>query len=705
MSRMKMLAVCDMPHGTSGFARVSSNLLRRWSAEADIDCWGVGFVGWGYRRAPYVQTMLPGGADWASPPKLDLLLAQLSTGAYTHLFMMQDTFLLSAHNFPARMREICRRKGIHSTLYFPVDAPLDPLWTDIIAAVDCPVAYTTYGKHEAELKGRLRGHSFECEVIPHGVDTSIYQTLPDRGKLRRGLWDPAWVNEGDFLMINVNANQRRKDVVRSLEVLKALLQRGVPAKLLMHMPESSAEGLSLAMAGEQLELEPVRHWGHSDPLYRRGHALLTEQDLTKFYNAADFYLTTSLGEGWGLGITEALACGCSAGVPLHTACAEVAKRVNELWGKQRIVGLPVETHGVVCDWDNSRVRHRVNVEAGADQIAAYYNGGEWRERPELPQTVEQWLSWDRIAAKMLRLMRRKAASPRAYTHYLEYGGGLGDVLAQLFHKGSYNALRDLKPGEKARVAIISHNPFVKELFAGHPKRSQIEVLDCGYWCGAEADAANRKRLGLPPAGALDRLPPNPTPESLEFYPLPEDQAVIEEAKASGKPIITLALSAGLPDRTVPVALAEAIVRRLARDYQLVLVGRAYDRHGRSELHWHQDEETEGVIDAVDRLSVPGSCALVQASAGLVTAHSALNLLAWHLRKPQLLLYPRSAWERHMRVPDQWAFGIAYPETVHASFEDCEEGNVVNLLLERFEIVMRNLEPHIAAPAAGVASGQ
>jgi glycosyltransferase involved in cell wall biosynthesis len=677
----------------------------------------VGFVGWGYRRAPYVETMLPAGADWATPAKLELFLAQLSTGGYTHLWMMQDTFLLSTGNFPEKLREVCRKKNIHSTLYFPVDAPLDPAWTDIIAAVDCPLAYTAYGKAEAEGKGRQRGHDFECEVLPHGVDTTVYQPLPEREKIRRGLWEPAWIGEGDFLMMNVNANQRRKDVVRSLEVLKVLLRGGVPAKLLMHMPESSGEGLSLALAGEQLGLEPVKHWGHSDPLYRKGHALLTEADLAKFYNAADFYLTTSLGEGWGLGITEAMACGCAAGVPMHTACGELHDRLEAMFTpKRRMVGLPLEPHGVVCDWDNSRVRRRVDVEGAAALIAGYYHSGQWRERPELPAVAEQWLSWDRVAAKMLRLMKRRTATPRSHTHYLEYGGGLGDVLAQLFHRGSYNVLQDLRPGEKAKVALITHNPFAKELFAWHPKRSQIEVVDCGYWHGTEADAAGRKKLGLPASGALNRLPPQPTPETLEFYPSPEDQAVLTEVLGTGqkepeetnglKLVIVLALAAGLPERTIPDSLAREIMRRLAPGFRLVITGRSYDRHGRSELRkWPQAEGD--IVDVVDRLSVPGTCALVQASAGLVTCHSALNLLGWHLRKPQLLLYPRSAWERHIRVPDQWAFGIGYPETVHAAFEDCTEWPQIASLVDRFEAVLNHwnhLQPH-AASAAGETCGQ
>ena len=91
----------------------------------------------------------------------------------------------------------------------------------------------------------------------------------------------------------------------------------------------------------------------------------------------------------------------------------------------------------------------------------------------------------------------------------------------------------------------------------------------------------------------------------------------------------------------------------------------------------------------------------------MTCHSALNLLGWHLRKPQLLLYPRSAWERHIRVPDQWAFGIGYPETVHAAFEDCTEWPQIASLVDRFEAVLNHwnhLKPH-AASAAGETRGQ
>jgi hypothetical protein len=494
-----------------------------------------------------------------------------------------------------------------------------------------------------------------------------------------------------------------------LEVLKAVRQLGVPAKLLMHMPETSGDGLSLYAVGEQLGLVRGRDWACTGNYFRKGHALLGEADLVKLYNLSDLYLTTTLGEGWGLGITEALACGCPAAVPLHTACQELAEILNPMLhptkqAPPRVVGLPLEWNSVVCDLDNSRVRYRVDVKASAQVIADYYHTGEWRERTELTPMAEQWLSWDRIAAKMLRLMRRREGARPLPAIYLEYGGGLGDVLDQLYYRGSYSYLNLLKPGMRAKVAVISHNPFVKELFAWHPKREHIEVVDCGYWHGAEADLECRRKFNLPGPGALNRLPEKPPgDDAVTFYPSPEDKKVLDEVLGDGRPVIALALAAGLPERNIPLPIAKALINDLSdvspsQNFRLVLTGRTYERHGRGEPRMH-DPNTElgqamarqlgeeAPLDLVDRLSVPGTCALLQASAGLVTCHSALNLLAWHLRKPQLLLYPRSVFERHIAKPDQWAFGIGYPETVHALFEDCLGEIEVRLLVERFMAII------------------
>jgi len=427
-SKVKILALCDSPTITTGFARVAQNLFKRWhdKAGAAIDVWGIGFVGWHYRQAPYVDNLFPAyvHGHWSDTQRLELFLTQLQTGGYTHVWILQDTFMLSAKNFPETLKKVCDAGGIRSMLYFPVDAPLEPAWCEIIEAVDVAVAYTEYGKAEAlaYVKGK------EIAVIPHGVDTRVYRPLPlSRGELRKKLWTTPWLDEKDFLMLNVNVHQRRKDVTRSLEILAELKRGGPPAgggrwKLLMHMGETSGEGVSLEAVARQLGLEIHEDWGHHDAFFRQGNATLGEETLVEIYNAADLYLTTTLGEGWGLGITEALACGCGIAAPLHTSCQEILTMVERVGGPllaQRLVGLPLEAHGAVADMDNSRWRRRVRVAEAANLIRDYQAAGYspegmmWRHRLPLMDwpKVEQWLSWDRVAGEMWRRLTAEKKTP------------------------------------------------------------------------------------------------------------------------------------------------------------------------------------------------------------------------------------------------------------------------------------------------------
>ena len=45
--------------------------------------------------------------------------------------------------------------------------------------------------------------------------------------------------------------------------------------------------------------------------------------LNRIYNAMDVFLTTTTGEGWGLTITEAMACGVPVIAPAHTSINEI----------------------------------------------------------------------------------------------------------------------------------------------------------------------------------------------------------------------------------------------------------------------------------------------------------------------------------------------------------------------------------------------
>ena len=345
--------------------------------------------------------------------------ANLASAPYTHCFILMDPDAVSANQFPAEFKRICKEKKIQSVLYYPVDAPLIKPY-DIIEAVDTAVTFTEYGQRETR---KALGRSlFPVHVVPHGIDTHFTPATPEErekyrnefqvladGHRETGKTKPdeapktkPFLKHGDFLILNVNKNEWRKDPLRSLEILKRLRDEGVPAKLVLRMnPTSFAGGVHLERAAEQMGLKLDEHWAHIPAV--------PEEHLRGLYGSADLYLTTSLGEGWGLGVTEALACGTPVALPDHTSLSEIAVKIL---GMEAATGpkLPPAIRrldledGFVCGYD-TRLRRRVHLDYAVAEIKNHWQASQRNNlRGELSPRVMDWLSWDRIAKEFLKLM-------------------------------------------------------------------------------------------------------------------------------------------------------------------------------------------------------------------------------------------------------------------------------------------------------------
>jgi glycosyltransferase involved in cell wall biosynthesis len=396
---VKILAFGDSPTRMTGFGRVMRNVLQRWWETAvettaepaggtpALHCWGIGYEGWPHDLPCRI---FPGGThDWNSAPRLSQFLKVLADGQYTQVFMLMDPDALSVHGFPQKLRQMCKARGIRVLLYYPVDAPLEPEWLGILDAADVAVSYTEYGR---EATRRAMGKSqYPIEVVPHGVDECFApMSVEDRAKARViefELETPAadknvraprrrfnFVEDDTFLMLGVNKNEWRKDPLRMLEILVGLRRLDVPAKLLLRMdPMSAMGGVHLELAAKQLGLTYGKEWCHIGPV--------ADELLAGLYNAADLYLTTSLGEGWGLGVTEAMACHTPVAMPRHTSLAEIGEALGE--GTQGasgeapdaarearalpgVIWLPMET-GFVCGAD-TRLRRRVGLQGAIQRI-------------------------------------------------------------------------------------------------------------------------------------------------------------------------------------------------------------------------------------------------------------------------------------------------------------------------------------------------
>lgn len=420
--KYKLLVLSDSPTLQTGFARVIQNLLPWWRASGAferIDVWAIGYEGWPH-DLPY--RLFPAQSyayrQWFEDENLKRFLSFLDHGGYTHLFIIQDTFHVS--RMAKSLGEICRERRIKSLLYYPVDAPIDPVWGKCVREVDVAVAYTNYGYEEMKKAPGLG--NLKKIVLPHGTDTErYYRSHEDRTKGRGMFTDGQGrivVGPRDFLIVNVSAHQKRKGLAQTLQTFKILREllgdKYGELKLYMHMPVTNPDEQSdLRLIALQLDLRGCVLF--AEGTFIGNASRLGEDHMRMIYNAADLVLTTTLGEGWGLPITEAMACGTPVAGPCHTAVKELFDIADVPFGDASIdlprgIGFECSAE-VVLPADNMRMRPVTDVQDAARMIAdaimadpesafslnsTSKRAFEWVTRPEF--------RWEYIAGQWMTLM-------------------------------------------------------------------------------------------------------------------------------------------------------------------------------------------------------------------------------------------------------------------------------------------------------------
>jgi glycosyltransferase involved in cell wall biosynthesis len=409
---MHILAICDSPTAKTGFGCVARNLLRHWHA-AGHTCavWGINYNGWPH-DLPYkiYPATFTENAHFRSPNNLERLLKHLVHHRYDIVWFMQDLFNFGQNKFPEAFRQTAEHavkegRPWRSLYYFPADCVMDPDWFAILRVIDEPVAYTRYGRRQlpAELQRR-------CSVQPHGVETDVFYPSAALRQARNELFSGPWLSERDLLLVNVNQNQPRKAPHLSLQLLAELKRLKLPVKLVMHMPQTSAMGdLDLELIGPQFGLKHGRDWVHSGALFAGNQGVKGEDYLNQLYNAADLTISTSLGEGWGLSITESLAAGCPVAAPACSSIPELSREFAGYGMYGRIIQLPLCGTSTCNRHDLDRIRYPIDVQASAVAIAQAHFREAWPgPRLALTEKARHWLDWSRIAHDWLNIMGANA---------------------------------------------------------------------------------------------------------------------------------------------------------------------------------------------------------------------------------------------------------------------------------------------------------
>lgn len=199
----------------------------------------------------------------------------------------------------------------------PVDhEPIPHLVAERLKTAYKPIAYSRFGWEQ------MRSTGLDPAYVPHGVETSKYHPLPSKAEARQYSKLPA----GAFLVSMVAANNglpSRKGFPEAFQAFKMLLDKHNDAYLYIHTKATGGAGMPGVDIAELAELVgiPKSHYEVADRYqYFLGYPV---EYLNAVYNASDVLLNPAYGEGFGLPVLEAQACGTPVIVSDNTAMREL----------------------------------------------------------------------------------------------------------------------------------------------------------------------------------------------------------------------------------------------------------------------------------------------------------------------------------------------------------------------------------------------
>lgn len=179
--------------------------------------------------------------------------------------------------------------------------------------LDAVVACTEFGAEEF----RRAGYEGPVSVAELAYDPTFFEPL-DRSLARQAVM-PA-VPEDGFLVGFVGRNQQRKRIDLLLAYFAEWIHERKIEDAYLYI-QAAPVGTSIGSCDIR---SLVQYHGLQGRVLTHEAAGATEQQMAAVYSAMDVYLTTTIGEGWALPVTEAMACGVPCIVPGHSGLASWA---------------------------------------------------------------------------------------------------------------------------------------------------------------------------------------------------------------------------------------------------------------------------------------------------------------------------------------------------------------------------------------------
>jgi len=331
-----------------------------------------------------------------------IFLKTLQEGDYDGIFVMQDLGvfvpIIEIIDFIKSEKKDNNRKSFKSIFYFPVDSPIVYELTKDLELIDLLVTYTEYGKkeilkHKPNLKNKIR-------IVPHGSNSKEFYPLPESEV--KEFRDKYFGSDEKFIITNLNRNQPRKDIPQTIfgfiEAKKLWDNRLPKPFLYLHCHPKDPYGWDLRAILVQTDLKEGEDYMLLPKEYEEQ---MVETDVVnKIYNASDVYLTTTLGEGWGLGFSEAASCKTPIVAPYSTSFMEMSN-----YGKNAFM---LETLYPFCSTFDNVIREQTDpyeIAETLENIAILKqkndiefqkkieNSYEWTKKLEWTEVCKSWIKY------------------------------------------------------------------------------------------------------------------------------------------------------------------------------------------------------------------------------------------------------------------------------------------------------------------------
>jgi glycosyltransferase involved in cell wall biosynthesis len=461
--KIKVLVYADSPTSASGFSTVTRNIFYYLAKTGnyDIDILGINEVGGWHDPDIHPYHIYPAQPAGEKDPYGRGRLIDIVRGGnpqlqppWDLLFFLNDPFILEQKVPFFKLGTLPAIKDIQKTHYtklppdmwfktigyFPIDSPLKPAWvTSAIGLVDQPVLYTNYALTQFEQANWQLPEPLtrDIAVIPHGNNFADYYQLDERviTQFRHEFFQGA-VRPDTFLVIVVGRNQFRKDIPRAMRIFKEFQRRRPDSFLYVHAQDQDDWG-SLSEVAHALGLEQQKDWNFPNDF--QAHIGYPATILNGIYNSAQVHLNTSLGEGWGLPITESMAAGTLNLAPAHTSIPELfnlpskddqqevpsAKELTPSYLKN-IRGIPLKTGSTSSEWicwgnkDLERLRPLTNVDDAVQKLLWVYD--HEKETKAITKRASKWIAdyhwksiahtWDKLFKQTFNQLEQERNSPQ-----------------------------------------------------------------------------------------------------------------------------------------------------------------------------------------------------------------------------------------------------------------------------------------------------